>query len=54
LCASYGGFSGFKLNSAIHYDYKRLSLGIGSDNVIGLVSKRAFGKSLSIRLRCDI
>ena len=54
LCASYGGFSGFKLNSAIHYNYKRLSMGIGSDNVIGLVSKRAFGKSLSIRLRCDI
>jgi hypothetical protein len=54
LCASYGGFSGFKLNSAIHYNYKRLSLGIGSDNVIGLASKRAFGKSLSIRLRCDI
>jgi hypothetical protein len=54
LCASYGGFSGFKLNSAIHYNHKRLSLGIGSDNVIGLASKRAFGKSLSIRLRCDI
>ena len=54
LCGSYGGFSGVKLNTALHYRSNRFSLGIGSDNVIGLFSKNAFGKSLSIRMRCDI
>jgi hypothetical protein len=54
LCASYGGFSGVKLNTALHYRSNKFSLGIGSDNIIGLFSKNAFGKSLSIRMRCDI
>jgi len=29
-------------------------VGIGSDNLLGLFSNRAFGQALSIRLRCDI
>ncbi len=53
-CASYGGFSGFKLNTAFSFHWAQCYLGIASENTLGLFSKSAFGKSLSIRLRCDI
>ena len=54
MCASYGGFSGFKMNSSLVYHRSKFYVGLGSDNVLGLLSKRAFGQALSIRLRCDI
>ncbi|NBO59506.1 MAG: hypothetical protein EBU82_00885 [Flavobacteriia bacterium] len=54
LCASYGGFSGFKMNTSLVYHRSKFYVGLGSDNVLGLLSKRAFGQALSIRLRCDI
>jgi len=54
LCASYGGFSGLKMNSSLVYHRSKFYVGLGSDNVLGLFSKRAFGQALSIRLRCDI
>ena len=53
-CASYGGFSGFKMNASIHYASKRIQFGVGTDNLLGLMLRNAFGKSLSIRLRCDL
>lgn len=52
LCGSYGGFSGFKLNAALHFQKGPLALGLGSDNVLGLFLKQAFGKAISIQLRC--
>ncbi|MFM7663576.1 MAG: hypothetical protein ACKO68_03505 [Bacteroidota bacterium] len=54
MCASYGGFSGFKMNTSLVYHRSKFYVGLGSDNVLGLLSKRAFGQALSIRLRCDI
>jgi hypothetical protein len=54
MCASYGGFSGFKMNTSLVYHRSKFYVGLGSDNVLGLFSKRAFGQALSIRLRCDI
>lgn len=54
LCASYGGFSGFMMNTSLVYHRSKFYVGLGSDNVLGLLSNRAFGKALSIRLRCDI
>jgi len=54
LCASYGGFSGFKMNTALCYSRARCYVALASDNLLGFFSNRAFGQSLSIRFRCDI
>jgi len=54
LCASYGGFTGFKMNASVSVHAKNFNLGIASENVLGLMLKSGFGKSLQMRLRCDI
>lgn len=54
LCASYGGFSGFKMNTALCYSRARCVVALASDNMLGFFANRAFGQSLSIRFRCDI
>jgi hypothetical protein len=52
LCGSYGGFSGFKMNAALQFQKGAFALGLGSDNLLGLFLKSAFGKALSIQMRC--
>lgn len=52
LCGSYGGFSGFKLNTAFQFQKGAWAIGMGSDNFLGLFLKQAFGKAISIQLRC--
>jgi len=54
LCASYGGFTGFKMNASVNIYAKKFNIGIASENVLGLLLKSGFGKSLQIRMRCDI
>ena len=49
---SYGGFAGFKTGLYTHMNWDKIQVGLGTDNIIGLVHKSGNGESLFIRLRC--
>lgn len=48
----YGGFTNFRGGLYANMDFEKVSLGLASENIIGLVSKKGSGQSLFIRLRC--
>lgn len=49
---SFGGFSGFKTGLYASAKKGKFSAGLGTDNLIGFVSKRGNGKSLYLRVAC--
>ena len=49
---SYGGFSDFMLGMYSYYKIGAWSLGVGSENIIGVFTNKAYGEAISIRLRC--
>lgn len=49
---SFGGFGGFRTGFYSSFKTKFLHIGIGTEDVIGWVSKRGLGQSLNLRLRC--
>lgn len=49
---SYGGFSRFKVGLYSDVHFWKLNLGLGTENLLGFVSKKANGQSLLVRLRC--
>jgi hypothetical protein len=50
--ASYGGFTKFRLGCYANFDIKKLNIGLGSEDIIGTISKVGRGQSLQFRLRC--
>ncbi len=48
----YGGFTNFRGGLYANMNFKKISVGLASENIIGLVSKKGSGQSLFIRLRC--
>lgn len=48
----YGGFTNFRGGLYASMDFKKISVGLASENIIGLVSKKGSGQSLFIRLKC--
>lgn len=50
LIASYGGFSTFRGTFYIQYRIKGFGFGISTDNIVGMVSKKGFGQTYSLRL----
>lgn len=51
---SYGGFSDFMLGMYSYYKKGAWSLGIGSENLLGVFTNKAYGEAISLRLRCGI
>ena len=49
---SYGGFTNFRGGVYANLDFDQISVGLASENIVGLVSKTGNGQSLFIRLRC--
>ncbi|MDG1334224.1 MAG: hypothetical protein P8P74_17960 [Crocinitomicaceae bacterium] len=49
---SYGGFTNFRGGLYANVDFDKISVGLASENIIGLVSKKGNGQSFFIRLRC--
>lgn len=52
LSGSYGGFGTFRAGFYASFKYKAMNIGLGTEDVYGLVSKNAFGESFNVRLRC--
>ncbi len=52
--ASYGGFTKFRLGCYANFDINKLNIGLGSEDIIGTISKVGRGQSLQFRLRCAI
>lgn len=52
LSASYGGFAKFQAGMYATYQISKLSVGLGSENIIGFFTPKANGESLKIRLSC--
>lgn len=52
LSGSYGGFGTFRAGFYASLKYKAFNLGLGTEDIYGLVSKNAFGESFNFRLRC--
>lgn len=48
--AIYGGFAKFRMGFYTQYNYKNIHFGIGSENIIGALSKKGMGQSLHFRL----
>ena len=51
---AYGGYGGFRLGMYGNVTTDKFSLGLGSEDVLGLVIKRQFGQSLVLRLLLNI
>jgi len=51
---SYGGFAKFKTGIYANLSWDKFQAGFGTDNIIGMVSKKGNGQSLYIKLRCTI
>lgn len=49
---SYGGFAKFRGGFYASYHANKFSVGLGTENVIGLVSQKGSGESLYLRLGC--
>lgn len=52
LHGSYGGFTGLRLGFYTDVDVKSFNFSIGSEDLIGMVSKSGVGQSLLFRVRC--
>ena len=52
--ASVGGFSRFRMGLYSNFKISNWSIGIGSQDVIGMISNKGYGQSLLIRLRCKL
>lgn len=52
ISGSFGGFGGFRTGFYSNFKIKNFHLGIGTEDIIGWVSKRGLGQSLNLRLRC--
>lgn len=50
---SYGGFGGFRGGIYAMANFDKLNLGLGTENILGLASSQAYGKSLNLRLQCN-
>lgn len=48
----YGGFTNFRGGVYSSFDWKSVSLGIATEDIIGALSKKGRGQSLYVRLRC--
>ena len=48
----YGGFTNFRGGLYASMDIKKISLGLASENIVGLISKKGSGQSLYIRFKC--
>lgn len=48
----YGGFTNFRGGLYANMNFEKISVGLATENIIGLVSKKGSGQSLYIRLRC--
>jgi hypothetical protein len=49
---NFGGFSRVRGGAYFQFDYSLFSFGIATENVVGMVSSKGYGRSLQIRLRC--
>ena len=49
---SYGGFSKWQTGLYGQFNFGSWNIGLATENTIALFSKKAFGESISIRLRC--
>lgn len=47
---SHGGYSNFQWGLSTQAHFKKMYLGVNTNNILGFVSKKAFGKSLGINL----
>lgn len=54
LSAQYGGFTKFRAGLYAAFQVKNWNFGLATDNLLGMVSKQAYGKSLMFRLNCRI
>lgn len=52
VSGSFGGFGGFRTGFYSSFKVKLFHVGIGTEDVIGWISKRGLGQSLNLRLRC--
>lgn len=50
--ASYGGFSLFRASFYVNYNLSKFGIGLGTDNIIGMVSDKGFGQSYNFRVSC--
>jgi hypothetical protein len=51
---SYGGFAGLRAGLYSNLSFDKFKMGLGTDNFIGMVSKRGNGQSLYLKLQCTI
>ncbi len=52
--ASLGGFSRFRMGVYSNFNLSNWAIGIGSQDIIGMISNKGYGQSLLIRLRCKL
>lgn len=54
LSAAYGGFGNLRFGCYAALKLKKLNLGVGTEDLFGLISKKAYGQMLTLRLKCNI
>lgn len=51
LAAAYGGFGNLRAGIYANYASKKMNVGIGTEDIVGLISKKGFGQMLSINFQ---
>lgn len=51
---SYGGFGGIRGGLYLNAKFNKFSAGIGTSNIVGLISKSGYGKSLNLQVKCEL
>lgn len=54
IVGSYGGFGGFRAGFYSNVNLPKIQIGIGTEDILGFISKNAFGESLNLRVRCKL
>ncbi|MFN5418463.1 MAG: hypothetical protein ACK5B9_15500 [Flavobacteriia bacterium] len=52
--AAYGGFGVFRAGVYANYQTKKIDFGIGTEDVLGFISKNAFGQMIHLKLICTL
>ncbi len=54
IVGGYGGFGSFRAGFYSNINLPKIQIGIGTEDILGFISKNAFGESLNLRVRCKL
>lgn len=54
VSAAYGGFGVFRSGIYANYRSSKINVGLGTEDLYGIISKKGFGQMIMLQLRCEL